>query len=979
MFNGLVIILLLFCLSGATALVYEVVWSRYMMLLFGSTVQAQTVVLAIFMGGMGLGSLLFGRWTRTLKNPVVVYGLIELAIGLYGFCFEIFHEQADLFFIRTGQSLLEHPHLLLFLKMGMSAGLLLAPTFLMGGTLPMLAAWIQKKFEDPGRWAALFYSVNTLGAVGGASLAGFFLTPMLGMSMTLWFTASVNLIIGIAAILFAGQESNRSETAGPLSASQQEGVCPPPLPSDSRCGRRNSPSHAIPHINLLRGCFLVALTGGISMSLEVLASRFLSLLFGASLPSFAAMLMAFILGIGLGSAAVSSPKIRRPHAEAIIATLLLATSFLLGILMLGIETWAKLYCLVNSGLAHNEMGYRYHVLLTVLISLAVLGLPAGLLGAVLPVCMRQTGDDVFGLGKRIGRLLAWNTLGAVAGAIFTGFVLMPKAGLRGSMGFLAILLSFAPLFLAWKKQWLPLFPIPIIFSLALGFLTFTGGESWRLVVSSGIFRLHDATTGVDYLANRRKNAKILFYEDAADATVSVEKGCNKNKEELSLRINGKPDASTQGDLSTQYLLAHLPMLGRPGSKDAFVLGFGSGITAGALLGHPLGRIVIAENCEPVLRAGRFFSTWNRQAPEQPRVRIYVEDARTVLKLNPQKYDIIISEPSNPWMAGIGSVFSREFYELAASRLKEGGIMAQWFHIYEMNDEIAALILRTFRSVFPHMEIWDSQEGDIILLGSKKPWDSGPAFFKKVFERPLPRQDLQSIGLHTPESVWARQLASQRTAFAIVGSGMVQSDERPILEQNAPRAFYIGTLSQFLTPFDERTHQSEIAPPYKRKTLAALDDATLKNIFRKSSINPEIMNYLFRRLGRRPQFPADSVEIPCIFDPSLQKKRVPETPEGSNDLLKRLLLAEDMIRSDPSKAAEGIQIITTILQEDILSQKNTDLVPSPVYFASVAIRNSLCRGDVLQASRLLKLGLKHNPYSPQLAYYGRILERESRPQ
>ena len=171
-----------------------------------------------------------------------------------------------------------------------------------------------------------------------------------------------------------------------------------------------------------------------------------------------------------------------------------------------------------------------------------------------------------------------------------------------------------------------------------------------------------------------------------------------------MRINGKPDASTRTDLGTQLLVTHLPMLARPGAKDVFIFGLGTGISAGALLSYPLERITVAENCEPVIRASRYFTNWNRCVLEDTRVRLWREDARTVLKLNPQLYDVIVAQPSNPWTVGIGSVFSREFYELSAHRLKPGGIMAQWFHVYEMHDGIVSLVLRTFSSVFPFVEI-----------------------------------------------------------------------------------------------------------------------------------------------------------------------------------------------------------------------------------------------------------------------------------
>ena len=204
-----------------------------------------------------------------------------------------------------------------------------------------------------------------------------------------------------------------------------------------------------------------------------------------------------------------------------------------------------------------------------------------------------------------------------------------------------------------------------------------------------------------------------------------------------------------------------------------------------MLSYPVEKIVIAENCGPVVRASFFFTNWNRSVLNDPRTRLWHEDARTVLKLSPQRYDVIVAEPSNPWTVGIGSVFSREFYQLAAGRLKSGGIMAQWFHVYEMHDGIVELVLRTFGSVFPHVEIWDSCNGDIILLGSFDPWPTGPEIFRTGFNLPGVESDLAQIGIRSPEALLARQLASQRTAFAITGPGPMQSDIFPVLEYAAP--------------------------------------------------------------------------------------------------------------------------------------------------------------------------------------------------
>jgi hypothetical protein len=253
------------------------------------------------------------------------------------------------------------------------------------------------------------------------------------------------------------------------------------------------------------------------------------------------------------------------------------------------------------------------------------------------------------------------------------------------------------------------------------------------------------------------------------------------------------------------------MFARPESKDVFLLGLGSGITGGAILHHPIEHLTIAENCEPVLRAAKFFEQWNAGVLSDKRTHLRIEDARTVLKLDPRLYDIIITQPSNPWMVGVGSVFSREYYELAATRLKENGIMAQWFHLYDMHDGIVAMVLRTFGTVFPHVEIWDTAaETSCCLarsaLGLRR---------RNITRRSSTVKGQGRTGQRRPsfrQCFAGAELASQRTAFAIPGDGPIQSDLFPILEYEAPKAFYLGVSSSMLGQFDERTRQMDLAPP-----------------------------------------------------------------------------------------------------------------------------------------------------------------------
>lgn len=825
--RGWLVLLLFFC-SGATALVYEVLWSKFLSQMLGSTIYAQTIVLAVFMGGLALGNRLFGRWADRLARPVSAYGYLEIAIGAYAFAFPALERLADRVFVAVGSGMAGQTALLLLLKATLSTALLLGPTILMGGTLPLLAGWLQKFSQDAGRRSARFYSINSLGAVAGAGVAGFWLVQYLGLVSGLQMTALFNVIIGGLAVL--------------LSRSG--------LLEESPAGERVAPAEAEVSPHLLRWAgVLVAVTGFVSMGLEVLASRSLALIFGSSLQSFAVVLMAFILGIGLGSAWIASPRRRVIANEKLVPVLLCAAAVWVTLLVFNIERWVDFYRYAQTGLGRTPVGYTYHQFLTAGMSLIILGVPAACIGAVLPLMIRVVSGTGAPLGAKVGALLTWNTLGAVAGALMTGFVIMPAIGLRNAFGALALALALAAGVTAWRSRVrLGLAGATVSAALACS-LFVIGGESWRHVLGSGAFRVRETVFDPNAMNVRKQGIKILLYEDAPDATVSVEQGTTAKMEpERALRINGKVDASTKLDQSTQLLLAHLPMLVRPGARDVFVLGLGSGITAGALLSYPVDKIVVAENCAPVIRAAAHFEEWNRGVLHASRVRIWPEDARTVLKLDRQLYDVLITEPSNPWTVGVGSVFSREFYELAARRLKPGAIMAQWFHVYEMNDGIVALVLRTFGSVFPCVEVWDTASGDIVMLGSMKPWRTGPEVFRHGFQIEGVRSDLASIGIRSSEALLARQLASQQTASTIAGKGPIQSDLFPVLEYAAPKAFYLDHRARMLAAFDERTRWT-LAPAEKRETLQGLAPEELRAVFAEfSTVNHELHACLFGASG-----------------------------------------------------------------------------------------------------------------------------------
>jgi spermidine synthase len=951
------LVLMLFFCSGATALVYEVLWSKYLSLMLGSTVQAQTVVLSVFMGGLALGNRIFGNKADALRKPLSFYGYLEIAIGLYAFFFFQIYTFADFLFAKIGTPIFEQSGLLLALKLLISFSLLIGPTILMGGTLPLLASWIQKQPNlDWSSRVSLFYGINSLGAVAGAGLAGFVLVQNLGMVSSLQVVALGNVLIGFIAIVLSKRELAQT-------IAQPELVSAEPSPAHSGWKWLG---------------LLVAVTGGVSMGLEVLSSRALALIVGGSLQAFSLVLMSFIFGIGIGSIFISSSKLARRLGLYTIYILLATAAILVGLNVIFIEKWAIVYSQAKFALAPNATGYFWHQALIACMGFLVLGIPAAFLGATVPLSITLLEKSGATAAVYVGRLLTWNTVGAVAGVLVTGFTLMPLFGLRGALTALSLFLLAVVAVISLKQRHHRILIPTLAITAALSCGIFMTGQDWRHVLGAGVFRYRHGPLTAKKIDLLKKQADILFYKDAPDATVAVEEDTlGPDEKQLCLRINGKIDASSIGDLSTQYLVAHLPMMANPDAKQVFLLGFGSGITAGALVGHPIEKLTIAENCNPVLEAAPLFKEWNRNVIANSKAIVRKEDARTVLKLSPQKYDVLICEPSNPWVVGVGSVFSKDFYELASSRLSDGGIMAQWFHIYEMSDDIVYLVVRTFGSVFPNMEIWDTENGDIVLLGSKTPWSSNPAQFQKIYERPEPKADLQRINMSTPLALWVRQIASQRTAFAIAGAGPVQSDEFPVLEYAAPRAFFIGSSANRLFAFDERAWQFPLAGHDKIKVMRALPrHKILEAVDIYSSSNSDLQKY-FQDIGSNGMATSGS-RMQLIFRPPSDYPEALAVPENSSDEYRRLAKIEMQILRQSSDWAQNLDQVEKIL-EKLTDEKYRSTDCAPYYYAALGARFAIQHQDYTRADRLVKLGLMFQPFGDQLLYLSRILDRVAPPE
>ncbi|MBI3195672.1 MAG: hypothetical protein HYZ34_14575, partial [Ignavibacteriae bacterium] len=443
-----------------------------------------------------------------------------------------------------------------------------------------------------------------------------------------------------------------------------------------------------------------------------------------------------------------------------------------------------------------------------------------------------------------GSVFSVNTIGTVLGSLGAGLMLIPLVGIRHTIEIalllnlgLGILISFSDsLYSPIKKH----VSVGVIIILTLGYF-FIAPDWSQIVTLSGVFRnINDneepPSTYQEFLAKSQPPG-IYYYKEGTTATVAVTKSITySHGEQKVLVINGKGDASSKGDMPTQVLLAQFPAMLHPKPETTLVIGLGSGATAGTLLSHPIKQLDCVEISPEVVEAMEFFSEVNHRPNEDPRFRLYIEDALAFLNLTRKNYDIIVSEPSNPWIAGIGNLYTIDFFEVCKQRLRPNGLMVQWFHLYEMDDETLRLVLRTFQTVFPHVSIWQSFATDVILIGSLDPLQPNFSLMHKKFEIPRVKSDLENIQMPDVATLLSMQVASEKTVKEYAGYGEVNTEKLPFLEYWAPRSFFINAgVHQFVT-YDERSLRENSHTLLKRYVMQfGLNDTERMNIINLHSL------------------------------------------------------------------------------------------------------------------------------------------------
>lgn len=738
-------------LSGAAGLVFELLWAKRLGLLFGSAAAAQAAVLAAFLGGLALGSRLLGARADAAPSPLRYYAKLEAAVALFGVL------APALLSLASGPLRLLAPAGVLF------------HAFLMGGAIPALC---RAAGGDAQRGLGRLYAANAAGASLGVLGAAFVAIPRLGLGYAgFGCGAALNVLAGLAA----------------LAAARPVPAAPAALPA------RPAPATPLPAALVL---WVALASGAAALVYETAWTRLLALVLGGSTYSFAEMLAALIGGLAVGGAYAASAGMRRRDSALSLGAVCMGA----GLAVLLSLPLAPLlpYEFVRLRVAWPDAGFLTFEAFKFAVCALFLLVPAAALGAVPALSARLLDEDEAGRGERVGELLAANALGNALGAA-AGLWLLPRAGVEGALRAAAAAHLLCGAVVLWRARpsrraaWVAL-------AAGWGLAAFLPAWDTRYF-ARGVYRGRpvDHADFKDFKAYHRE-VQVLYHRDDREATVHVLRYGN---DQVSLNVNGKADASTGNDMETQVLVGSLPLLLRPGARSALIIGWGSGVSAGSALRHPVPRVDVVELIPAVLEGSRWFEHVNGLPFSDPRLSVAVQDAKTFLSAPGPLYDVIASEPSNPWMAGIADLFSTEFYARARERLAPGGLFVQWFHLYEMDDEGFRLVLRTLRSAFPHVTIWRGSSGDALLVGSDRRLDIDPAAFERAYLHPEVWRDLARIDIDAPTALLERQCASEETAAALAGEGPLNSELRPLLEYSAPRAFHRRDRVLSLRAADDR--------------------------------------------------------------------------------------------------------------------------------------------------------------------------------
>lgn len=779
----------LFLLSGACGLVYQSVWSQYLGLLLGHAAYAQGATLVLFLGGLALGAWLAARCLRRIARPLAAYGWAELLLGLAALLFHPVFLATDALLFDTLLPAFapEGGATSLLLRLPAAALLLLPQTVLLGASFPLLAAALLRgRSRGGGRVLARLYAINSAGAALGALLSGFVLLPALGLPGTLMLAGITNVLIGAIAIVL----DRRTDSAVPTTPMA---TTPVSAPAWSRL--------------VLAAA---ALTGLSSLVYEIAWLRMLALVLGSSQQAFELMLATFIAGLALGAWWVRRHLRGQPAAllhlgGRVQVAMGLAALATLPLYALSFDSMA----LLLGALGRTDAGYLLFNLASALIA-ALLMLPAAVCaGMTLPIfseALRRGGAGE----PAVGRIYAVNTLGAIGGVLLMLGWALPALGLKWSLWLAAALDLLLGLWLLQRFAPRPAGPRAALLCGLAALLAWGRASFDPRRMSAGVYRTAHAQIPAD--------SAVLFQRDGRTASVSVHGTPGKL---LILSTNGKPDAGLRldpaqavtGDEPTMVLLGLLGLDLHPDPRQVAVIGFGSGLTTHVLLGSDRPQQVLTLEIEPLMvEAARAFGSRVARAFDDPRARLQIDDARAALAASTRRYDLIVAEPSNPWVSGVGALFTAEFYARLPAKLRPGGLLVQWVHAYELDDPALLSILAALGASFPHYTVYASNHADFVIVASAD--RPVPAPTGRVFDEALLAKEAGSVGLRSTADLALRRVADRAQVEALIGvrAPPPNSDYHPFVALRAPRERFKQSRAQGLMELARGPLAAQFAAP-----------------------------------------------------------------------------------------------------------------------------------------------------------------------
>jgi spermidine synthase len=761
--------------SGACALVYQVAWFRELRLIFGASTASSAAVLAIFMGGLGLGGAYLGKRADASPNPLAMYAKLEIGVACAAGATPALVWVANTAYLGAGGSIALGSVGAALLRLVLSVLVLGPATFLMGGTLPAAAKAVEREDDGARRSVGTLYGVNTMGAVLGAVLANFLLLEVLGTRMTLWTATLVNLLVGVIARSVARRNA---QALAPLEAQVEE-------PADDASGAPAVPRWFPPGAS--------ALVGASFMLMELTWYRMLAPLLGGSSYTFGLILAVALVGIAAGGVIYARSKVPATlqafSITCALEALFIAIPYALGDRIAIVTALLRPLCRVGFGASTAVW--------TAVAAFVIL--PAAIVSGIqFPLVIGLYGRGARGVGRDVGDAYLANTLGSIAGSLAGGFGLIPLLGALGVWKLVVVSLAVGATAGALlhsrgadgPKRGRHAATGALLTCLPLLLLLATGPTAvWRHSgIGAGRADLkieRVAATGLAAYA-RGEQRGMRWHEDGVESSVAL-----RQERGFTFVVNGKADGHALVDAPTQVMSGMLPALLHGAPKSALVVGLGTGSTAGWLAAvASVARVDVVELEPAILRVARDCGPVNEHVLDNPKVRVHLADAREYLRTTRERYDIVFSEPSNPYRAGISSLYTAEYYAAAADRVTPGGSFVQWLQAYEVDGWAIATAIVTLRKHFADVEVWRTMRGDLVLIARAEHEAIDVGRLRAMLAEDTYRRAAASAWrTSTAEGILAHFVASSGLADVLVerGLGAVNTDDQNFLEFSFARS------------------------------------------------------------------------------------------------------------------------------------------------------------------------------------------------